>query len=177
MNAAIFREAARFDDGDWVSILRTIWVALRYRPARMRLELDDDVVETRALMVTASIGPYTGVGMTVAPDAKVDDGRFDVRVFRGFSKWELLRHLFVIALRATAVRPAGVDLSVVRGAGHERPSAARSRRRQRSGIDARHVPDADPGAVRRRRSTERQLSPRPAARLARPRAGGACSTR
>ena len=116
MNAALFREAARFDDGDWVSILRTIWVALRYRPARMRLELDDDVVETRALMITASIGPYTGMGMTVAPDAKVDDGRFDVRVFRGFSKFELLRHLFAIALgrREYAPRVSTYQSSSVR---------------------------------------------------------------
>lgn len=97
MNAAIFREAARFDDGDWLSILRTVWVALRYRPARMRLVLDDREVSTRALMVTVSNGPYTGAGMTVAPDARLDDGLFDVRVFRGFSKWELLRHLGSIA--------------------------------------------------------------------------------
>jgi diacylglycerol kinase (ATP) len=97
MNAAIFREAARFDDGDWTSIVRTIWVALRYRPARMRLHLDDGSIKTRALMVTVSIGPYTGVGMTVAPGARLDDGQFDVRVFRGFSKWELLRHLASIA--------------------------------------------------------------------------------
>jgi diacylglycerol kinase (ATP) len=97
MNAAIFREAARFDDGDWGSILRTVWVALRYRPARMLLELAEERVRTRALMVTVSIGPYTGVGMTVAPGARLDDGRFDVRVFRGFSKWELVRHLAAIA--------------------------------------------------------------------------------
>ncbi|HYH93567.1 MAG TPA: diacylglycerol kinase family protein [Candidatus Saccharimonadales bacterium] len=97
MNAAMFREAQRFDDGDPWSILRTIWVALRYRPARMVLELDDRVVRTRALMVTVSNGPYTGLGMSVAPDARLDDGRFDVRVFRGFSKWELLRHLGSIA--------------------------------------------------------------------------------
>ncbi len=97
MNAAIFREAQRFDDGDWGSIVRTIWVALRYRPARMLLDLDDETVRTRALMVTVSIGPYTGAGMTVAPDARLDDGRFDVRVFRGFSKWELIRHLSGIA--------------------------------------------------------------------------------
>ena len=38
MNAAMFKEAQRFDDGQLASILRTIWVALRYRPARMRLE-------------------------------------------------------------------------------------------------------------------------------------------
>jgi diacylglycerol kinase (ATP) len=93
----MFREAARFDDGDWASILRTIWVALRYRPARMRLDLDEGTVRTRALMVTVAIGPYTGVGMTVAPAARMEDGRFDVRVFRGFSKWELIRHLAAIA--------------------------------------------------------------------------------
>jgi diacylglycerol kinase (ATP) len=97
LNAAIFREATRADEGDPASILRTIWVALRYRPARMHIELDDGVVETRALMVTASIGPYVGLGMTVAPAARLDDGRFDVRIFRGFSKWELVRHLASIA--------------------------------------------------------------------------------
>jgi diacylglycerol kinase (ATP) len=97
MNAALFREANRFDDGDWSSVLRTIWVALRYRPARMALELDDGTVRTRALMVSVANGPYTGMGMQVAPDARLDDGRFDVRVFRGFSKWELLRHLAGVA--------------------------------------------------------------------------------
>jgi diacylglycerol kinase (ATP) len=97
MNAAMFREAARFDEGDLGSIGRTVWVALRYRPARMRLELDDGDVRTRALMVTVSNGPYTGVGMTVAPAARLDDGKFDIRVFRGFSKWELIRHLAAIA--------------------------------------------------------------------------------
>jgi diacylglycerol kinase (ATP) len=97
MNAAMFREANRFDDGDWASVLRTIWVALRYRPARMALRLDDRVVRTRALMVVIANGPYTGLAMQVAPDARLDDGRFDVRVFRGFSKWELVRHLAGIA--------------------------------------------------------------------------------
>jgi diacylglycerol kinase (ATP) len=97
LNAAIFSEATRADEGDLGSIVRTIWVALRYRPARMQIELDEGVVATRALMVTASIGPFVGLGMTVAPVARLDDGRFDVRVFRRFSKWELTRHLASIA--------------------------------------------------------------------------------
>jgi diacylglycerol kinase (ATP) len=63
----------------------------------MQIELDEGVVETRALMVTASIGPYVGLGMTVAPGARLDDGRFDVRIFRRFSKWELIRYLASIA--------------------------------------------------------------------------------
>ena len=98
MNAAVFRAAQHFEDGDWGSPLRAIYEAFRYRPARMELLLDSDQrVTTRALMVTVSNAPYTGVGMTVAPDARLDDGRFDVRVFRHFSKWELIRHMVSIA--------------------------------------------------------------------------------
>ena len=105
MNAAMFREAQRFDKGDWLSILRTFWVAIRYRPARMEIRLDDRVVRTRALMVTVANGPYTGMGLTVAPDARLDDGRLDVVVFRRFSKVQLLRHLASIAFGRRRIAP------------------------------------------------------------------------
>jgi diacylglycerol kinase (ATP) len=97
MNAAIFREAQRIDRGDWRGLVASIWVALRYNPARMRLYLDDRVLQTRALMVTISNGPYTGLGFTVAPQARLGDGLFDVHLFQGFSRWELLRYLAAIA--------------------------------------------------------------------------------
>ena len=105
MNAAMFREAQHFDEGDYSSPLRTIWVALRYRPARMRLHLDEGAIHTRALMVVISNGPYTGVGLTVAPQARLDDGRFDVVVFRHYSKFELLRHLLAIAFGRRRLTP------------------------------------------------------------------------
>ena len=38
-----------------------------------------------------------GIGFTVAPEARLDDGLFDVRIFRRFSRWELLRHFAAIA--------------------------------------------------------------------------------
>ncbi len=97
MNAAMFREAQRFEDGDRMSVLRAFWVAFRYRPARMQIELDDGIIRTRALTVTVSNGPYTGAGMTVAPDARLDDGCLDIRVFEHFSKAELIRHFASIA--------------------------------------------------------------------------------
>jgi diacylglycerol kinase (ATP) len=105
MNAAVFSEASRLEDGDRRWILRTIWVALRYRPSRMRIELDDRVLRTRALTVTVSNGPYTGTGMTVAPEARLDDGRLDVRVFERFSKFELARHFFSIMFGRRAYAP------------------------------------------------------------------------
>ncbi len=114
LNAAIFREAARFDDPDWFSIVRCVWVAIRYRPARMTIQLDDRLVRTRALMVTISNGQFIGAGMTVAPDARLDDGKFDVRVFRGFSKLELIRHLASIAFGRRRYAP---HISTFRSAG------------------------------------------------------------
>ena len=45
--------------------------------------------------------------MTVAPDARLDDGCFDVRVFGRFSKWELLRHLASIAFGRRRYAPPG----------------------------------------------------------------------
>jgi diacylglycerol kinase (ATP) len=98
MSAAIFRESKRFEEGDYGTLARAVLNAFRYRPARMRIELDHErTIHTRALMVTVGNGPYMGLGMTVAPGAQLDDGRFDVRVFRHFSKFELLRHLGSIA--------------------------------------------------------------------------------
>lgn len=97
MNAAIFREANRIDRGEWRGLLTSIWVALRYNPARMAIALDDRTIRTRAMLITVSNGPYTGLGFTVAPRARLDDGLFDVRIFRGFSRLELLRHFVAIA--------------------------------------------------------------------------------
>ena len=97
MNAAMFAAAQHFEDGDYGSPVRALAVALRYRPAHMFIELDDEKVTTRALMVTISNGTYMGVAMTVAPDARLNDGRFDIRVFRHYSKLELLRNLASIA--------------------------------------------------------------------------------
>jgi diacylglycerol kinase family enzyme len=49
-------------------------------------------------MITVANGPYTGLGLTVAPEACLDDGHFDVHVFSRFSRWELVRHLLAITL-------------------------------------------------------------------------------
>jgi diacylglycerol kinase (ATP) len=97
LNATIFSAAERLMERDYLSVRRLLWLALRYRPARIRLELDEETVQARALMVTVSNGPYTGLGMTVAPSARLDDGLFDVRVFGHYSKLELLRHLLSIS--------------------------------------------------------------------------------
>ena len=121
LNAPVFQAAQRFDAGERRSILEAIWIAIRYRPARMTITMDDGIVVTRALMVTIANGAYTGIGFTVAPYARVDDGKFDVSVFRRFSRTGLLIHFCRIAFgrrsyspRVTTYRSSTVEITSAR---------------------------------------------------------------
>lgn len=106
MNAAIFGQLAQADRGHYRAVGRALYIAVRYRPARMRIQLDSGTdVEHRALLTTVSLGPYGGLGFTYAPEAKLDDGLFDVTVFRHFSKFQLIRHLASIAFGRQAWSP------------------------------------------------------------------------
>jgi diacylglycerol kinase (ATP) len=106
MHAAIFDEMAKADAGDLIGILRSIGIAFRYRPSRMTIELDGGRrYATRALVVAVANGPYMGAGFTVAPEARPDDGRFDIRIFSHYSKRELVRHFASIAFGRRAYAP------------------------------------------------------------------------
>ncbi len=106
MHAAMSREVAKVDEGDYGAILRSIVVAIRYRPSRMTIELDEGrIIEVRALLVVVANGPFMGAGFTVAPQAAIDDGLFDVRIFLHYSKRELIRHFMSIAFGRRAYEP------------------------------------------------------------------------
>ena len=106
IHAAMFNSERQLESGRWGSPLRVLWMAFRYRPGRMDIELDGSTtVQTRGLMAVVANGPYAGAGLTVAPDALLDDGLFDVRVFRHFSKIELFRHLASIMFGRRAYVP------------------------------------------------------------------------
>ncbi len=93
LSASLFEQAQRIDRGQYSSVLGLLDVLRRFRPVRVRLELDGRPASMHALMIAVANAPYTGLGLTLAPQARLDDGLFDVTVFRGFSRWELIRHL------------------------------------------------------------------------------------
>jgi diacylglycerol kinase (ATP) len=133
LNAAVFREAQQADSdrGRYRALWAALWVLLRYRPPRMVLHLDDRVLTTRALAVAVANGPYSGLGFTVAPDAVINDGKFDVVIFSRFSRTELIRHFASIAFgrrrysaktatyRSSRVRIEGVHPLPCRADGHD----------------------------------------------------------
>jgi diacylglycerol kinase (ATP) len=98
MHAAATRELPMVDRGDYGAIIRSIAAVFRYRASEMRIELDGDrSIETKALLIAVANGPFMGPGATIAPEASLDDGLFDVRVFLNYTKGELVRYLASIA--------------------------------------------------------------------------------
>lgn len=93
VDAAIAARAARhhWPHGRTRYVLATLVELLRCAPRRYRLELDDDVVETDAMLVAAGSLPAYGGGMHVLPDAVDDDGQIDVIIVRATTRAELLR--------------------------------------------------------------------------------------
>jgi diacylglycerol kinase (ATP) len=111
--AAIFPEGQSIDGWHLRAIPRLIKVLARYRPIPIDLRIDGTTLATKALLVTINNGPYGGLGFSFAPDARLDDGCFDVRIFRHFSKRELLLHFWSIAFGRRAYAP---HIETVRGA-------------------------------------------------------------
>ncbi len=75
-------------------LLRDAW---RYPRTRIRLQLDGREIRAHAPSLAIANGPYTGRGIHLAPDARLDDGRFDVLAFDGFGGFQLAIH-FIRAL-------------------------------------------------------------------------------
>jgi diacylglycerol kinase (ATP) len=58
----------------------------RLKARQVRIELDNEVIETKVVSITLSNMKYAGGGMIFAPDAVVDDGLFDVCIVREIGK-------------------------------------------------------------------------------------------
>ncbi len=90
--------------GRWRA-LRALIRGLRMRKTPMRITIDDRAYRTGSPTVTVSNGPYHGMGFAIAVDADPTDGLFNVAVFRGMSRLDVLRHFLAVARRRPRREP------------------------------------------------------------------------
>jgi diacylglycerol kinase (ATP) len=82
----------------------------RFRAARFRIELDDEVVEGPHMLVVVANAVSFGGGMKVAPDASIVDGVLDVCLLREMTKTAFLR-AFPKVFRGTHVRHPSIRMA------------------------------------------------------------------
>ena len=98
LDAALFPILNKVDKGELIHLWDAARTLVRFRPRSVTLVLDKRAIRMKALVVLVANGPYWGYSVPLAPDAKVDDHKFDVVVFRNFSKADFIRHLIAALL-------------------------------------------------------------------------------
>lgn len=83
--------------GKLVFLWHTVRELIRYRFQNVRVTVDDQPpVEASIALVACANSRYFGGGMMIAPDARTDDGLFEVVIVRGRSKLSLLKDLRLV---------------------------------------------------------------------------------
>jgi diacylglycerol kinase (ATP) len=89
---------------------RAFGAAIKYRGTHMTVDVDDQHIKCRALMVLISNAPLYGGIARVAAEAILDDGRLDVSIFKGDSFFQAVGHILRVLLRRGARAPEAIML-------------------------------------------------------------------
>ena len=93
----------------WSVIPQAVRAYFESEAGKIRVEIDDEVVEVTSRIVTVSNAPLMGGNLLIAPDAKMDDGLLDVIFYEGMNSPALAKHFMA------AAKGAGQELKTYRG--------------------------------------------------------------
>jgi diacylglycerol kinase (ATP) len=81
----------------------------RFKPRHYEITLDDRTISTEAMLIAVANGRSYGGGMLVCPNAKIDDGLFDVMVLHPVTKIEFMK-VFPRVFAGTHVSHPAVEI-------------------------------------------------------------------
>lgn len=77
--------------GSAAYIMAVIKTLLNYSGSSLKIEIDHQVIETKCLLVAVANGKYYGGGMMPTPEARIDDGMFDICIIEDMRKLKILK--------------------------------------------------------------------------------------
>jgi YegS/Rv2252/BmrU family lipid kinase len=97
-DAYVLQQAADQPKGGWRGKLFYLSALLRslrsYRPQELAVQqAGKDLRQGPCLLLMVGLGPYAGGGMQLCPDARLDDGAFDLTYIEGISAVTVVRNL------------------------------------------------------------------------------------
>lgn len=88
----VARTASRYPlAGDLSYVIGVFHRVIRLPFHRMHLEIDGETIVQRNCFIEICNSRYTGGAMLMAPDARIDDGWFDVVILGPLTRWSLLK--------------------------------------------------------------------------------------
>jgi diacylglycerol kinase (ATP) len=119
LGAEVLAGATEAEEGRFRLALATLRRAINQPRTRIRLQLDGREVRARALSIAVANGRFTGRGIELVPEARLDDGRFDVLLYEGFGPLQLAADIVrVLLARANDPRFRRYRAATVRISSH-----------------------------------------------------------
>jgi YegS/Rv2252/BmrU family lipid kinase len=88
----VVQRVERANKRPWTYFVSVITALAQYQPEAMRIELDGELwFEGRIYIAAIANGTTLGQGILIAPDAKFDDGLFDVIIAQEMPTFDLIR--------------------------------------------------------------------------------------
>jgi YegS/Rv2252/BmrU family lipid kinase len=69
-------------------LLKSIEAGLSYTPRECRIEIDGQTLERSCFAISIANGPMYGYNFQIAPDARLDDGFFEVVILKDAPRWQ-----------------------------------------------------------------------------------------
>ena len=74
--------------GFYTYFFKSLEAGLTYEPLNCRITFDGQTIEKKCFTVTVANGPMYGYNFKIAPDARLDDGQFEVVVLKDAPRWK-----------------------------------------------------------------------------------------
>ncbi|MFN0215725.1 MAG: diacylglycerol/lipid kinase family protein [Saprospiraceae bacterium] len=68
--------------------LKSVEAGLTYTARDCRIEIDDKILELKCFAISIANGPMYGYNFQIAPDARLDDGLFEVVIMKDAPRWQ-----------------------------------------------------------------------------------------
>jgi diacylglycerol kinase family enzyme len=96
-----------FEKGHWDAVTRHLPQAIDMSPAILGVRLDGkgSVHRAHSLLAVVANTPRAGAGLMVAPEARIDDGMLEVRVYEEMSQPVLAAHFLAVKAGTAAPDP------------------------------------------------------------------------
>lgn len=105
LEAELHDKLLKLERGDKKQLWEIVMTLKNYYTRKIEVELDNgEKILERASMVEVSNGPWTGAALKLAPNAKLNDHRFTISVFK-MDTWEAVRYLVKLMGTGRASNP------------------------------------------------------------------------
>jgi YegS/Rv2252/BmrU family lipid kinase len=76
-----------------VYLFNLLKAAFSYHSIPMHIEINGEQIKKKIFSISIGNGKYSGGGMIQTPEAKINDGLFDVTIYDDMSIWKIIRHI------------------------------------------------------------------------------------